>query len=74
MSSQTARNVLRNLLQTDITKDGSIKTALEIAIEDIDTLMIKDWHEGRVGNGLELREYLGYTEDDYIKYVMKIKR
>lgn len=72
MNSQTARNVLRNLLSTDIAKDGSVKTAIEIAIEDMDALMIEDWHNGRYGKGLELREYLGYSEEEYDKYIMKI--
>jgi hypothetical protein len=52
--------------------DGSIRTALEIAIETMNDMMIEDWHEGRVEEGLDLRVYMGYSEEEYNKYVMGI--
>lgn len=72
MTIQTARNVIQGMLNKGI-DDGSIKTALEIAIETMNDMMVVDWHEGREGKGLELRMYMGYSEEEYNKYVLGIK-
>ena len=68
MNIQTARNVLQGELNKGI-NDGSIRTALEIAIETMNDRMVADWREGRAGKGLELRVYMGYSEEEYQNFL-----
>ncbi|MBI6885799.1 hypothetical protein [Pseudomonas putida] len=40
------------------------------SINDIDDA-VDDWHEGRAGEGLELREHLGMSADEYSIWATK---
>ena len=66
---QTARNVLQGEINKGV-NDGALRTALEIAIETMNDMMVIDWHEGRAGDDLNLRVYMGYSREEYQKYVM----